>query len=46
MRKHDVTGIHEVLVIVLLGFGLERAAAVTHAPRPPLAQGSHNWRTR
>ena len=30
MRKHNVTGIHAVLVIVLLGFGLERAAAVTY----------------
>ena len=30
MRKHNVTGIHAVLVIVLLGFGLERAAAATY----------------
>jgi hypothetical protein len=32
MRKHNVTRIHAVLVIVLLGFGLERAAAVTYTP--------------
>ena len=30
MRKHNVTGVHAVLVIVLLGFGLERAAAATY----------------
>jgi uncharacterized membrane protein len=30
VRKHNVTGIHAVLVIVLLGFGLEMAAAVTY----------------
>ena len=30
MRKCNVTRIHAVLVVVLLGFGLERAAAVTY----------------
>jgi hypothetical protein len=30
MHKHNVTGVHAVLVAALLGFGLERAAAVTY----------------
>ncbi len=30
MRKYNVTRIHAVLMIVLFGFGLYRAAAVTY----------------